>query len=125
MRPTFEMLVFQLSKMWNIRSRPTKHGLGQLPLPLLYEYPMAIKKNHIYISTADNLPSGRLETEECCIICCNGSPSESFNNSGCGLIVIDPSIPLVEVHNKVQLIFSLYQDWEDRLLRIVEKNSTM
>jgi hypothetical protein len=125
MRPTFEMLVFQLSKIWNIRSRPAKHSLGQLSLPLLYEYPMDIKNNHAYISTVDNLPPEWLETEECCIICCNGSPPEYYNNSGCGLIVIDPSIPLIAVHNRVQFIFSLYQDWEDRLLKIVEKNGTL
>ena len=68
MRPTFEMLAFQLSKSWNIRVNQAKQSLGQLPLPLLYDPSIPIEKNRIYIAAATSLPAESSFTDTCCFV---------------------------------------------------------
>lgn len=125
MRPTFEMLAFQLSKSWSLHVKQPKQSMGQLSLPLLYESAMPMNENHVYIAKAEDLPALSPPIDECCIICCNGEPEELYNNSGCGLIVINSSINLAQAVNRVQFIYSLYQDWEEHIQKIVETNGSL
>jgi len=125
MRPTFEMLAFQLSKSWNIRVNQAKQSLGQLPLPLLYDPSIPIEKNRIYIAAATSLPAESSFTDTCCFVCCEGEPAALYNNSGCGLIVMEPSAPLIQVFNHIQCIYLLYQDWEENMQTLVGSTTSI
>ncbi len=119
MRPTFEMLAFHLTKSWHIRVQHPRKSLGQLPLPMLYDPSIPLEESQIYIASAAGLLDKTASITACCFICCHGEPAPHYNNSECGLIVIDPSVPVPQVFNKVQSIYLLYQDWEEKLQALV------
>jgi hypothetical protein len=117
------MLVFQLSKTWQIHVKKPAYKLNQLPLPLLFDPSLPINKGQVYIAKADQLSSP--PNDNCIIICCEGEPENIYEHSSCGLIVIDACINLLQIINKVQSIYTLYQDWDQQLSNMVTANQSL
>lgn len=124
MRITFEMLVHQLSKCWEINFKIAGNGLNYLNPPLLYVDKMQIKKNQIYLITKDSLPL-LPEFDTCCLIYCGIEPIETYKNRDSGHIFIEPSIHTGQILNQVQAIYALYQEWEEQLQEIISNHHTL
>ncbi|GAK40844.1 helix-turn-helix domain-containing protein [Paenibacillus urinalis] len=121
MRITFEMLVYQLSKKWNIHYEAAEHSLEGLHPPLLYESSLAVQKNHIYVMS-DNRNSSYAG---CCLVYCGIPIADLDLNKDSGIIVVDPEVPVAAVLNQIQSIFALYQDWENRMQQVVYHHQTL
>jgi hypothetical protein len=91
-----------------------------MPLPSLYDPAIPIESNRVYIADAKFLPKKTPYLSNSCFICCNGEPSwRHYNNTEYSLVVVDPQISLTQAFNKIQSIYSMYQDWEEGLQTLI------
>lgn len=135
MSPTFEGLAFELSKRWDVSLWPCVTSKEsdilagqdiQLPLPRLLDPDKPCpedKADALIIADTQQLEThGAYEGcfEHASIICCNGSLPEHYKKRGCKAICIDgPDASVIAVHNCIQEIFGLYQQWEATLQDIL------
>lgn len=124
MKLSFEILVYQLSKIWEIHTSNQKSKLNILNPPLLYTKDELIKKNQIYLITEPEL-SNLPVFESCCLIFCHSKPFQSYKNIDCEYIHIISDISISIIWNKIQSIFSLYQEWIEQLQEISSHHGTL
>lgn len=124
MKLSFEMLVYQLSKSLNIEISYTDSNLPSLNPPLMYSFEEPIKKNQIYLIT-DKYISKNHYFESCCLIFIGVEQNISYNNIDSKSIYLGNEISMGKVWNTIQSIFSLYQDWLEKLQHIVHQKGTL
>lgn len=124
MKLSFEMLVYQLSKMLDMEIPYTDSKLSSLNPPLIYSLEESIKKNQIYLVTDKNISSNHY-FDSCCLIFIGIEQSISYNNIDSKAIYLGNEISIAKVWNTIQSIFFLYQDWIEQLQHIVHQKGTL
>lgn len=122
MRPTFDMISYQLANIWNIHTYINTETSIRLSVPKLYDVSSSFHRNQCIIADAYTLPKNASVMQCPYIICCNGEPPAIYKKDTYALIVIDPSVPITKVLNQVQEIYLLYQEWEETLNELLGNN---
>lgn len=103
-------------------------GSGALSLerPVFYlDRTQTFAKNHVYVCSADHLPTQPVIEENVCLICMGGHWVLSAFYARCCVIQIDADTDIFRVFNLVQRIFDRYAAWSESLQSIVGRSASL
>ncbi len=108
----------------------TLHGSGNAALllerPVFYlERTQTFANNHVYVCSADHLPTQPVIEENVCLVCMGGHWILSAFYARCCVIQIDADTDIFRVFNLVQHIFDRYAAWSEQLQGIVRRSASL
>ncbi len=82
-------------------------------------------ENHVYVCSADHLPSLPSIEKNVLLVCLGVSPQLSIYKRQCTVILVDDSENIFVIFNILQQIFNKYEAWENQLNRILRESSSL
>ncbi len=82
-------------------------------------------KNHVYVCSADHLPTNPVVEENVLLICLGEASQRKKFEKLCGIISIPENEDIFRVFNMVQNVFNKYEAWEARMNTVIRENASL
>lgn len=79
--------------------------------------------DHVYLSFSDRLLDNPRLNGDCVIISIGGLPGPQYLDNKCTCIVVEDAIDMFSLSNLVNSIYDLFDEWEDKLHRLLETSA--
>ncbi len=83
------------------------------------------EKDHVYVCSADHLPTHPILNENVCIIALGDHANLSYFYDRCCVITLKDDTDIFRVFNAVQSIFDKYEAWEENLWHILRHDASL
>ena len=83
------------------------------------------QENHVYVCSADHLPSDPVIEDNVLLICLGEAPQRELFETHCGILSVSGDEDIFRVFNIVQNIFNKYEAWEAELNEILRHSASL
>lgn len=124
MRPTLDLLNYQLKKKWDLELHSKSVQTEELYTPLLYDGISELLPNHVYISLQTPIAGEHLPPSPICLIT-HHSLKKYYKNIGHNVLFIHDDVTEAVLFNEVLTIFWRYAEWEHQMQQIIERQGSI
>jgi len=89
-----------------------------MPEPLI-DGTSRFASNHVYMATADHLPSRPIVEHDVVLVCIGDGPRLAYYREHATVILVQKDADFFEVYRTLCQIYGLFQDWQARLLELL------
>lgn len=84
-----------------------------------------LSDNHLYVAIAERLPNRMSVGSNVVIVCIGDAPQLTFYQMRCCVLSIKTNAELFRIHNLIQSIYNRYDEWQERLMAILDRNASI
>ena len=126
MKLNADILYDNLSSSFAVEMNGPKSTVLSLDRPVLFTDDLReLSDDRLYVAMAERLPNRMSVGNHVTIVCTGDAPQLAFYQMRCCVICIKENTDLFGVFNLVQSIFNRYDEWNEKLREILDRNASI